>query len=150
MVTRKGRSGSSVRTPPKRRFISSESSFEKLAGYSRMVVDSDWIFSAGTTGFDYTKMTISNSLEQQVEQAIENIRNFLAKADATLQDVVQCNWVITKREYFASCGKLLSKAFFPNEPAMMTLVCDLVDKKMKFEIQIVARTMKKRKRSTKT
>jgi enamine deaminase RidA (YjgF/YER057c/UK114 family) len=36
-----------------RQLISSGSSFEREIGYSRAVVDGDWIFVSGTTGFDY-------------------------------------------------------------------------------------------------
>ena len=119
-------------------FISSGSDFEKAAGYSRAVVYPPWVFTAGTTGFDYEKMTISDSLEQQVEQTLENIRRCLAQAGAGMQDVIQCNWIITDRKYFVTCGRLLSEAFFPNKPAAMTLVCELVDERMKFEMQVIA------------
>ena len=45
-----------------RRLISSGSPFERDIGYSRAVVDGDWIFVSGTTGFDYATMTISDNL----------------------------------------------------------------------------------------
>ena len=51
-----------------RRLISSGSPFEAEVGYSRAVVQGDWIFVAGTTGFDYSAMTISDRLEEQTEQ----------------------------------------------------------------------------------
>ena len=45
-----------------RQLISSGSTFEQEIGYSRAVVDGDWIFVSGTTGFDYSKMIISDDL----------------------------------------------------------------------------------------
>ena len=51
-----------------RRLISSGSTFEEQIGYSRAVVDGDWIFVSGTTGFDYGSMTISDNLAEQTEQ----------------------------------------------------------------------------------
>jgi enamine deaminase RidA (YjgF/YER057c/UK114 family) len=103
------------------------------------VVDGDWIFVAGTTGFDYQMMTIPDSLDDQVKQTIANVRMYLARVDANLADVVQCNWVITERAHFVDCAKLLAMAFRPNRPAMMTLVCNLIDERMKFEMQVIAR-----------
>lgn len=119
--------------------FSSGSEFEQIAGYSRLVVDGNWIFLAGTTGFDYERRLISESVSEQTWQALRNVKSYLSLAGATLGDVVQCNWVVTKREYFEICGPILKEAFAPNGPVMMTLVCDLVDERMKFEMQVIAR-----------
>ena len=70
-----------------RRLISSGSTFEAEIGYSRAVVDGDWIFVSGTTGFDYGSMTISESLVEQAEQCFRNISAALAEAGASLGDV---------------------------------------------------------------
>lgn len=43
---------------PPRRLICSASVFEAAYGYSRAVLDGDWVFVAGTTGFDYSAMSI--------------------------------------------------------------------------------------------
>jgi len=56
-----------------RKLISSGSRFEAEIGYSRAVVDGDWIFVSGTTGFDYATMTISDDVVAQCEQAMGNI-----------------------------------------------------------------------------
>jgi enamine deaminase RidA (YjgF/YER057c/UK114 family) len=71
-----------VKSRGTRRLISSGSDFEQLIGYSRAVVQNDWIFVSGTTGFDYAAMTISDSLEEQTEQCLLNIRNALDAAGA--------------------------------------------------------------------
>jgi len=52
-----------------RRLISSGSPFEAAGGYSRAVVDGEWVFVAGTTGFDYAAMTISDDPAEQTRQA---------------------------------------------------------------------------------
>jgi hypothetical protein len=57
----------------KRSLISSGSTFEAEIGYSRAVVQGDWIFVSGTTGFDYSTMTISDDLAEQTEQSLKNI-----------------------------------------------------------------------------
>lgn len=118
--------------------FSTGSQFEAVAGYARARQDGEWVFVAGTTGFDYAKMTIPDALESQVLAAIENISQALIHYDCSAVDVVQCNWVITNAIYFSAAGPLLKKWLSPNRPVMMTLVCGLVDPRMKFEMQVVA------------
>jgi enamine deaminase RidA (YjgF/YER057c/UK114 family) len=77
-----------------RRLISSGSSFEAEAGYSRAVVDGEWIFVAGTTGFDYAQMTIAEDPVEQVRQAVRNIEKALAEAGASLADVVRVRYYV--------------------------------------------------------
>lgn len=94
-----------------RRLISSGSSFEREIGYSRAVVDGEWIFVSGTTGFDYQSMTISNSLIEQTEQCLRNIRSALEQAGASLRDVVRVTYVLPKAEDFPQCWPILRKYF---------------------------------------
>jgi hypothetical protein len=71
------------------RLISSGSLFEVEIGYSRALVDGDWIFVSGTTGFDYATMTISDDVAKQAEQALRNIGAALAEAGASFADIVR-------------------------------------------------------------
>jgi enamine deaminase RidA (YjgF/YER057c/UK114 family) len=75
-----------------RHLISSRSPLEAEAGYSRAVVDGDWIFVAGTTGFDYAQMTIVEDPAEQARQAFRNIEAALAEAGSTLSDVVRVRY----------------------------------------------------------
>src|ERR1700746_2313917 len=77
-----------------RRLISSGSAFEAQAGYSRAVVDGEWIFVAGTTGFDYATMTIGEQPAEQARQAFRNIEAVLAEAGGTLADVVRVHYYV--------------------------------------------------------
>ena len=77
-----------------RRLISSGSPFEAEAGYSRAVVDGEWIFVAGTTGFDYARMTIAEDPAEQAHQAFRNIEQALAEAGAALADVVRVRYYV--------------------------------------------------------
>lgn len=118
--------------------ISSGSYFEKLSGYSRMIGDSNWVVSAGTTGFDYSTMTISDELEDQVKKAIENIETYLKEYNSELKDVIICNWVITKREFYEPAASIINDYFSDIRPVMLTLVSDLADERLKFEMQVFA------------
>jgi enamine deaminase RidA (YjgF/YER057c/UK114 family) len=122
-----------------RRLISSGSSFEKAAGYSRAVVDGDWIHVSGTTGFDYEKMTISEDLAEQARQALRNIAQALGQAGASLEDVVRVRYYLTDRDAFERVAPIFGEHFGAIRPAATAVVCGLVDPRMKIEIEVTAR-----------
>jgi enamine deaminase RidA (YjgF/YER057c/UK114 family) len=122
-----------------RRLISSGSSFEKHAGYSRAVVDGDWIFVAGTTGFDYARMTMAEDPAEQARQAFRNIETALAEAGASLADVVRVRYYVPNAADWPLIVPVLGKVFGTIRPAATALFCGLVDPRMKIEIEVTAR-----------
>ena len=94
-----------------RRLISSGSKFEQDIGYSRAVVDGEWIFVSGTTGFNYATMTIDGDVVAQCEQTLKNIEAALTQAGAGFKDVVRVHYLITKAEDFERCWPVVGKAF---------------------------------------
>jgi enamine deaminase RidA (YjgF/YER057c/UK114 family) len=122
-----------------RKLISSGSSFEKLAGFSRAVVDGDWVFVSGTTGYDYSTMTISSDLEAQTRQAFINISSALGQAGCTLDDVVRVHYYLTEQSYFEKVAPICGEYFKTARPAATALVCGLVTPAMKIEIEVTAR-----------
>jgi enamine deaminase RidA (YjgF/YER057c/UK114 family) len=124
---------------PARQLISSGSTFEREIGYSRAVVDGDWIFVSGTTGFDYQTMTIPNSLVEQTEQCFRNIQSALAQAGASLHDVVRVTYVLPKADEFPQCWPILRKYFGDVRPAAMMISAGLADPRMRIEIEVTAR-----------
>ena len=122
-----------------RRLISSGSSFEKVAGFSRAVVDGDWIFVSGTTGFDYAKMTIAEGVVQQAEQCLKNIEAALREAGASLADAVRVRYILPDAADFEPCWPLLRKHFGDVRPAATMIEAGLADPRMKIEIEVTAR-----------
>ena len=122
-----------------RRLISSGSTFEAEIGYSRAVVDGDWIFVSGTTGFDYATMTIAADLVEQTEQCLRNIEAALAQAGATLGDVVRVTYVLPDASEFPRCWPTLRKYFGEVRPAAMMISAGLADPRMRIEIEVTAR-----------
>ena len=122
-----------------RRWITSGSTFERDIGYARAVVDGDWIFVSGTTGFDYAAMSISDDVAQQAAQCLKNIAAALAEADASLDDVVRVHYILPDRADFAPCWPALREAFANARPAATMFVAGLADPRMRIEIEVTAK-----------
>jgi enamine deaminase RidA (YjgF/YER057c/UK114 family) len=122
-----------------RHLISSGSPFEAEAGYSRAVVDGDWIFVAGTTGFDYAQMTIVEDPAEQARQAFRNIEAALAEAGSTLSDVVRVRYYVPDAADWPAIVPVLGETFGTIRPAATALICGLVDPRMKIEVEVTAR-----------
>jgi enamine deaminase RidA (YjgF/YER057c/UK114 family) len=105
-----------------RELISSGSPFEAQIGYSRAVVDGDWVFVSGTTGYDYSTMTISDDVVQQAEQCMQNIAHALSQAGSSFADVVRVNYVLPHRADFEACWPVLRKYLGDVRPAAMMIV----------------------------
>jgi enamine deaminase RidA (YjgF/YER057c/UK114 family) len=122
-----------------RRLISTGSPFEAEIGYSRAVVDGEWVFVSGTTGFDYATMTISDDVAQQAEQCLKNIAAALGQAGATLADVVRVTYILPTAADFKPCWPVLRKYFGESRPAATMFAAGLTDPRMKIEIEVTAR-----------
>ena len=122
-----------------RRLVSSGSTFEQDIGYSRAVVDGEWVFVSGTTGFDYRSMTISNSIVEQTEQCFRNIESALAEAGASLRDVVRVMYVLPDAAEFRDCWPVLRKYFGEIRPAATMISAGLTDSRIRIEIEVTAR-----------
>lgn len=122
-----------------RRLISSGSTFEAEIGYSRAVVDDEWVFVSGTTGFDYATMTIGAGVVEQTEQCLRNIEAALVEAGASLRDVVRVTYVLPNAAEFPECWPTLRKYFGEIRPAAMMISAGLADPRMKIEIEVTAR-----------
>ncbi len=122
-----------------RRLISSGSTFEESIGYSRAVVDGDWIFVSGTTGFDYKTMSIPDGLLEQTEQCLKNIESTLRQAEATFKDIIRVLYILPDASEFEQCWPVLRKYFGDVRPAATMISAGLADPRIKIEIQVTAR-----------
>lgn len=129
-----------------RRLISSGSMFEAEVGYSRAVVDGEWVFVSGTTGFDYTTMAIAEDVIEQAEQTLRNIAQALAEAGSSLADVVRVRYILPDAGDFEPCWPVLRRHFGDVRPAATMIEAGLADPRMKIEIEVTARTAPKSSR----
>jgi enamine deaminase RidA (YjgF/YER057c/UK114 family) len=121
-----------------RKLISSDSTFEAEIGYSRAVVAGDWVFVSGTTGFDYSTMSISSDLVEQTEQCLENIEAALHEAGSRLDEVVRVRYLLPNAAEFEQCWPVLRKYFGDIRPAATMIEAGLADPRMKIEIEVTA------------
>ncbi len=121
-----------------RKLISSGSDFESKIGYSRAVVQGDYVFMSGTTGYDYDTMTISENVVEQAEQCFKNIEKALLEAGSKVSNIVRVTYVFADKNDFEPCWPVLQKYLGDVRPAIMMLEAGLLDEKMKLEIEVTA------------
>ena len=122
-----------------RRLISSGSEFESKISYSRAVLDGDYVFVSGTTGYDYELMSISDSPVEQAEQCFQNIQKALQEAGSSLDQVVRVRYILPNRDDFEPCWPICQKYLGVARPAATMFVAGLIDDQMKLEIEVTAR-----------
>ena len=111
-------------------------------------MDGEWVFVAGTTGFDYAAMSISTDLAEQVHQCFRNIAAALKQAGASLADVVRANYIVPRAKDWPEIAPLLGQYFGEIRPASTAIVAGLVDSRMRIEIEVTARRRAKERRAT--
>lgn len=121
------------------RRISTSSAFEKAAGYSRAVVDEDYVHVAGTTGFDYETMTIADDVAEQAHQAFRNVARALAAARCSFADLVRVRYYLTDRDDFQVLAPVFKQYLGPTPPAATAVIAQLIDPRIRIEIEATAR-----------
>jgi len=122
-----------------RKLISTGSPFEKTAGYSRAVVDGDWCFVSGTTGYDYATMTMPEGVEAQTRNCLKTIAAALQEGGFDMADVVRAHYYITDRDFVDVVFPILGEAFGEIRSAATMIVCQLNKPEMKVEIEVTAK-----------
>lgn len=121
-----------------RTLISSGSPFEKTVGYSRALVQGDWCFVAGTTGYDPQTREMPTDVKDQARNALAVVEKALVEGGFSLSDVVRATYYITDMTYWDELGPVLGSIFGDIRPAASCIVCGLVKPEMKFEVEVTA------------
>ncbi|WP_310618583.1 RidA family protein [Flexibacterium corallicola] len=121
-----------------RKLISSGSPFEKVAGYSRAVVQGDYIHVSGTTGYDYSTMTMPEDVAAQTANCLETIKKVLEGEGASLNGVVRARYYVADRANVDAVFAVLGEYFGDIRPAATMVICDLIKEEMKVEIEVTA------------
>ena len=123
-----------------RRLISTGSPFEKTAGYSRAVIDGDFAFVAGTTGYDYAAMTMPPDVTSQARNCFKTIETTLQDGGFAMADIVRATYYVTDASnadaVLAVCGETLGDI---RPAATILVVAGLLKPEMKVEIEVTAK-----------
>ena len=122
-----------------RQFIQSGSRWEELAGYSRAVVDGEWIFVSGTLGQNFVTGHFPATAQQQCEVAVDTIETALLQAQAGLADVVRVRVYVPDRGDVLVVSEVLKRRFGSHRPANTTVCCALAVEEAKVELEVTAR-----------
>ena len=125
-----------------RQWIDSGSEFEHKIGYSRAVIDGDYVFVSGTTGFDYKNMAISDNVIEQAEQCFKNIQSALTQSGSDLDEVIRIRYIFPDKADFEPCWPVFKKYLGVARPAATMFIAQLLDDQMKLEIEVTARLKK--------
>ena len=123
-----------------RRLISTGSPLEKTVGYSRAVVDGDFAFVAGTTGYDYSTMIMPDDVTSQSRNCFKTIAAALQEGGFAMTDIVRATYYLTDIRdadaHFAVCGEVLGDI---RPAATLLVVSALAKPEMKVEIEVTAK-----------
>jgi enamine deaminase RidA (YjgF/YER057c/UK114 family) len=122
-----------------RQLIDSGTATERLAAYSRAVVDGEWVFVSGTIGVDPVTGELPTGAGPQAEAAFLTVEAALAAGGAALTDVVRCRVFLTSREDLPEVAAILKRKFADIRPANTTVICQLPVPAARVEIEITAR-----------
>lgn len=126
-------------TRMRREFIQSGSRWEELAGYSRAVVDGEWVFVSGTLGQIFATGEFPATAQQQCEVALDTIEAALSQARSSLADVVRVRVYVPDRGDVIAVSQVLRRRFGANRPANTTLCSALAVEGAKVELEVTAR-----------
>lgn len=123
-----------------RKLISSGSPFEETIAYSRAVVQDGWVFVSGTTGYDYAKMEMPETVAEQCRNALGTIEKALAEGGSSMSDVVRVHYILPDGDDFEACWPVLQEVFGDVRPAATMIIAKLMTPEMKIEIEVTARS----------
>jgi len=118
--------------------VSSGSKFEKMAGYSRAVIDGEWVFVSGTAGYNFEDGSISEDPAEQTRQSIKTIAHALNEAGASLADIVRVRVFIADRRDVVAVSSVLGETFTDPRPTNTTIICGFAMEEMKMELEVTA------------
>ena len=122
-----------------RRWVEDHSEFEKQIGYARAVIDGDFVFVSGTTGYDYVTMTIEPDVLAQAEQCMRNLGEALQAAGSGFDEVVRVRYIFPERSDFEPCCPIFRRYLGCARPAATMIVAGLLNESMRLEVEVTAR-----------
>ncbi len=124
--------------PSPRTLISTGSPFEKTMGYSRALVQGDWCFVAGVTGYDYETMRMPDSVADQAANCFGTIANVLAEAGFEMCDIARVQYTVSHRDSVPQVQPVLERYLGDIRPAATMVIAGMIEPEMQIEIEVTA------------
>ena len=124
--------------PSDRKRISTGSPFEKTMGYSRAVVQGDWCFVSGVTGYDYSTMTMPGTAGEQAENCFRTIASVLDEAGFAMSDIARVQYTVVDRALVPEIRPALEHHLGDIRPAATMVIAGLIEEAMLIEIEVTA------------
>ena len=121
-----------------RRHLSTGSRFEREIGYSRAVVQGDWCFLSGVTGYDYATMTLADGIAAQAETCFATVAGVLDEAGFAMDDIVRVTHYVADRTLVPDLIPVLSRHLGPIRPAATMVIAGLMEEAMLYEVEVTA------------
>ena len=124
--------------PSPRRLISTGSPFEATMGYSRAVVQGDWCFVSGVTGYDYTSMMMPEDIVAQARNCFETIQAVLTEASFMMADIARVQYTVGDAAFVDELTPVLGEYLGGIRPAATMVIAGMIKPEMKIEIEVTA------------
>ncbi|MEL6568667.1 MAG: RidA family protein [Pseudomonadota bacterium] len=118
--------------------ITTGSTFEAEMAYSRAIVQGDWCFVSGITGYDYATMTLPEGIEAQARNCFTTLASVLDDAGFAMADIVRVQYTLADRADVAALGPVLRSALGDVRPAATLVIAGLMRPEMRFEVEATA------------
>lgn len=123
--------------------IYSGTAFEEMAGYSRAVVDRDMVYVSGTVGIDPDTKELPEGVEAQAENCFKVITRALTQAGTSLDNLLRVRIFVSSRPEFQAIIPIIKKYCDAARPANTAVICELVDEKMRVEVEVTAKRIER-------
>ena len=121
-----------------RTLISTGSPFEAKMGYSRAVVQGDWCFVSGVTGYDYESMKMPEGVDAQARNCFATIAKVLADAGFDMSDIARVQYTVVDAELVDALIPALGETLGDIRPAATMIIAGLIKPEMLIEIEVTA------------
>ncbi|HIP23430.1 MAG TPA: RidA family protein [Rhodobacteraceae bacterium] len=122
----------------KRTLISTGSPFEATMGYSRAVVQGDWCFVSGVTGYNYETMEMPETVDQQARNCFATIGRVLEEASFKMSDIARVQYTVVNADLVEELAPALGETLGDIRPAATMIIADLIKPEMLIEIEVTA------------
>ena len=124
--------------PSDKHKLTTGSPFEAEMAYSRAVVQGDWCFVSGITGYDYVAMSLPETIAEQAENCFTTLRAVLSEAGFAMSDIVRVQYTVTDRALVEALKPVFQTHLGEVRPAATMVIAQLIRAEMLFEVEVTA------------